>query len=503
MISCKKKKQKDINSDINEKIQDFETGKKVYFSMKYPMDNDLHAIDSFFSRILNKNNRSYLLETTISILREIILNASKANYKRIYFEDNNLDINNDEDYDKGMKNFKTALAKQEMIINKLCDSHYWINITCFQNERGIAIEGENNICPTRQERKRINDRINKSQSIHSFTQAYDSIFDTLEGAGLGMLLIYLLMKNAGIDYKLFQITYKKASVKASFSIPFETVKPEIRNKIIRKIIEEVDALPTLPAYIIELQTLCRHPEISIETIAEKISRDPSIAAGLLRLANSAAFITGKKINSLHEAIIIVGLKNIEMLITIAAAKKILENRYNRFRFIWEHCNKCAVYARIIALKKKMKSLADNAYMGGILHDIGKIILLAIEPETTTEIISILENRHPSSSSLLEEITIGISHTDIGAMIAEKWEFPAQIVEPIKNHHAPSQASDEHRGIVMAVYLANLFCNIEDHNAQNLFIEDSVLKFFNIHDIMSLELFHQDLKDTYSQIETLL
>ena len=499
MIECVSHDTFKVSPDINDLVEYFERGETIRFTFKHPSDSDFNIIDSFLARILSRNNKLYLLETVISILRELVLNAAKANYKRIYFSEKGLDINDPRDYDRGMTSFRNLISKQQVLQDKLKNNDYWIRITCIPGSTEVIIETENNAVPTKQELQRIEERIDKAQNIKSFSHTYDAVFDTLEGAGLGLLLTILLMKNAGLDHEHFKLICQRDSFLARLTIPRKIVKTAVTVEIKNSIIREIETLPTLPEYIIELKALCNNPDISIEELSERISKDPSLAADVLRLANSAGFITSKKIETISEAVIIIGLKNLDMILTIASAKKILQGRYRRFQMVWNHCNQCAVYARLIAMETGFRDIADNAFMAGILHDIGSIVLLTVDDDLTEKILHLLNRRKAPSSTVLEEITIGISHAEIGNLIAEKWNFPDYIIDVITYHHSPLKAEEKFKDLVMVVYLANILCNIEHNNMQFSFIEEQALDAFGISDKTAFEQFHNRIKQEYDQV----
>jgi HD-like signal output (HDOD) protein len=143
-------------------------------------------------------------------------------------------------------------------------------------------------------------------------------------------------------------------------------------------------------------------------------------------------------------------------------------------------------------------MAESAFISGILHDIGKIVLLSIDRSIVNTISEITKNKQLRSSSILEEISIGISHAEIGGLIAEKWNFPESLAAAIKNHHSPMNADDEHRDISYSVYFANLLCGIESNKYNYYYIESDILKWAGLSTIERLKSYHNSLKDSYSK-----
>ena len=100
----------------------------------------------------------------------------------------------------------------------------------------------------------------------------------------------------------------------------------------------------------------------------------------------------------------------------------MDQRFKSYKKIWEHCNTVAFYSRAIAEKKKLSKIYDKVFLAGMLHDLGKIVLLATSPDLDTWISDITKKREIRTSTVIEEISIGISHSTIGELIAQKWEY---------------------------------------------------------------------------------
>lgn len=146
----------------------------------------------------------------------------------------------------------------------------------------------------------------------------------------------------------------------------------------------------------------------------------------------------------------------------------------------------------------MPKLSDMVFLSGLLHDLGKIVLLSANADLTNQIENITVNRQMRTSTALEEVTMGISHSAIGKMIAEKWNFPEYIVEGIAYHHSPMNPEIKNRDAVFITYIANCMCLIEENKFDYLFMEDEVLANYAINSSESFDAFHESLKKQYSE-----
>jgi putative nucleotidyltransferase with HDIG domain len=466
--------------DFSKIIEGFNSGKKIKISFKFPTEKTLMRINSLIAKILSRQGRLYLLESIITIMRELTVNAIKANVKRIYFNQQNLDIHNPEDYSEGMDSFMDLVMKNlRNFKNDLMESEYFINFYLYRKDKGTYIRVINNCSILPVELERIKKRKENASEYDNFSDAYASFYDPAEGAGLGLILVVFLLRNAGIDPGMFRIYKKEKLLSTSIFVPDNLRKDEVTSEIKRKIIEEVDSLPTFPENITKIQELCSQKDVSIDTVASMIRVDPSLTAELLKLANSTDYYGGKRIETINEAIMRVGLENIKSLLIVASSRKILDERFKKFEQVWDHCNKVAFYARFIAIDKGYSSIADTVFMSGLLHDIGKIVLLSTERELVEIIAEIVKNREIITTTILEEVTLGISHTTIGRLTAEKWNFPEYLISTINNHHSPLSVSEKYGDIISLVYLANMLTGIESDKYSFMYVESEILEKYGL------------------------
>ena len=459
-------------SDLAMKVQD---GEEVSLKFSYPSDDILSAVNSLMAKILAKQDLIFLLDTIITIMRELVLNAVKANAKRLFFDKLGLNIEDEKVYKNGMKIFKESIISDlGSISDELNESHYRIMLSVIRNDSGISVSINNNSPILTEEFDRVNFRIKEALNNNDFNDAYDRVYDPSEGAGLGIVLSILLLKNAGIDPQNYSIIREEDGVTTSLLIPYVLRPVETTTEIKKQILQEVDALPTFPENILQLQSLCSDPDASIDEIARRIIMDPSLTADVLKISNSAGFITGKRIKNVNEAIMIIGLRNLNSILTVATARKIMDRRYKKFEQIWAHCNRTAFYSRAIAQELGKNNIVDQVFISGLLHDIGKIVLLSTGEGLLEHISDMVSNRKIRASTILEEIAIGISHSSIGALISNKWNFPDYLIEAVNFHHSPLDADEALSSVVSIVYLANMIAGIETKKYTYSYIENEVL-----------------------------
>ncbi len=484
-------------------ISRLESGAPVSFAFYYPDEKTMKYINSVFAKVLSKIDLEYLLDTLITIEREIIVNAAKANAKRVYFKNLELDITDPDNYRKGIEKFKQDIVGDlEVIKSDLAKSELKIRMTMQKVENGIRFTVTNNTAILPEELERINLRMTRAREYNDFSEAYEEVYDNTEGAGLGIVLVTLLLKNSGIGAESYTLSSDGASTKCDLTIPLELKPAEITTNIKKQIIELVQGIPTFPENIMMLQRMCANRDSDIGEIAEKIMIDPALTSDVLKLSNSAGFITGKRIEKVSEAVMIIGLKNLSAILVASGARRILDQRFQKFEQIWSHCNRTAFYARAIAAKYRLTRVLENVYLAGLLHDLGKIVLLSTNLELTNWIADIVNNRKIRTSTIMEEISIGISHATIGEIISKQWSFPEYLTEIIRHHHSPLRSKNEYRDQTFVTYLANLFCGIESRKYDYNYIEEPVLERFMIHSEEEAAKLHQEIKKSFEDQEKL-
>jgi putative nucleotidyltransferase with HDIG domain len=185
-----------------------------------------------------------------------------------------------------------------------------------------------------------------------------------------------------------------------------------------------------------------------------------MTADLLKVVNSAQYMLSKKVDTITEAVKMVGIRGIKNLLYSYGTQKTLGDDTLDKRALWDHSYKVAFYAYNLARNfKRGKNLLDDVYVSGILHDMGKIVFSNVHPDLLSNIRNFCQEKGLPISTF-EDLTAGLNHAEIGALIAEKWNFPDPLVMAIRFHHDPESAAPEYRDLVQAVYLANMFCEYE-------------------------------------------
>ena len=230
------------------------------------------------------------------------------------------------------------------------------------------------------------------------------------------------------------------------------------NNIFKKL-DRIDSLPTLPAIAMEVNKLLLSYDTSINALCNCIEKDQAMVSKILKLVNSAFFGLKARIGTIPHAVVILGFNTIRnavvslSIIDVFCTKKIFDGF--DIKPFWKHSVAVAVTSKYLAEKTRINS-ADDCFVGGLLHDMGKIVLVQHFNDLFQKVWLATKDGGRSFYEA-EKSEIPIDHAQIGGYLARKWQLPTRLVDAIRYHHAvrPS-ASDQN--LLMTVHTANIIVN---------------------------------------------
>ena len=217
---------------------------------------------------------------------------------------------------------------------------------------------------------------------------------------------------------------------------YSKIVPPLKTRIsVTKLVDSQKKLCSLPGIYQKLMEVMSNPNSSSANIAEVVSKDPSLSAKLLRLVNSPYFGLVNKIDTVSRAIAILGLNQLMALtkgiIIVEHFKEIPSHLLDMKRF-WKHSIAVGLMSSLLC-KDKVGAIEEKFMLAGLLHDIGKLIILIGMPGVYFNIMMIAkEERLPIVEA--EKRVLGFDHTDVGYVLAKRWYFPQNLQVMIKEHH---------------------------------------------------------------------
>ncbi len=227
---------------------------------------------------------------------------------------------------------------------------------------------------------------------------------------------------------------------------------------LHSIIMSTRDLPAMPQVASKVLELSSDPNTSAQQLQQVISDDQAMTARILKIANSAMYSCSRKIKTLTEAIVMLGFNSIRSLVVTSAARNLYNTRTSRSglkeRLLWEHSIGTGFACRLMA-QKNAPALVEEAFLAGLMHDIGKLVLNIKIPEKFDEIVQMVYNENrPFHATELENF--GFSHAEVGALLVHKWKLSPTLEDVIRNHHNPEAISPENP-LLLYLDLGNQLC----------------------------------------------
>ncbi|MEJ5227844.1 HDOD domain-containing protein [Thermodesulfovibrio sp.] len=214
-------------------------------------------------------------------------------------------------------------------------------------------------------------------------------------------------------------------------------------------VEKIESLPTIPPILRKILGLIEDPSVSLKKITDFVASDPTLTARILKMVNSPVYGFPGRISSVSHAMVILGLNAVKGLLLGVSVFEIMQKSMIG---LWEHSLSSAIFARIIATRKELAS-PEEISIGALLHDIGKVILIMALRDEYLQIVNSI-NGNERNVFEIEREKLGITHAEIGGVVAKKWNFPLKLIEPIMYHHRP-QLSDKFKTEAAIVHVSNI------------------------------------------------
>ncbi len=231
-----------------------------------------------------------------------------------------------------------------------------------------------------------------------------------------------------------------------------------------QLLQESEQIEPVPQVIHQLMELVEDPETPIDEITELILYEPVVTANLLRLANSAAFGFRKKVDSVHDAVVLLGLKRVVEIILLASVTKPLKSSHDGYGLdegqLWKQSVSCALMASALA-DTVDASLKHVVFTGALLKDIG-VVVMDRHVQHVHERIRRAMQEDRIDLVTAERQALGIDHARLGGHMAKKWNFSDTLATTIRTHHLADPLEGTPPETAM-VYLADCMCTLSGIN----------------------------------------
>jgi HD-like signal output (HDOD) protein len=237
----------------------------------------------------------------------------------------------------------------------------------------------------------------------------------------------------------------------------------MKSDSLRQLVTRCVELPSVPAVFSEMVEALQNPETDVETIGKIVVKDGAMTAKILKLVNSAFFGLGQKIADPNEAVAYLGTDTIKSLVLFANAFA----EYERIKLegfsieaLYAHSLITARAAKMVAIQRDAeRKIADESYVAGLLHDVGKLVFAANLTEDYQRVLGVAREKKIPIASAEREV-FGADHADIGGYLLGLWGLPVPVVEAIALHHKPRKAAEKAFAPLTAVHIGNVIASAE-------------------------------------------
>jgi len=212
-----------------------------------------------------------------------------------------------------------------------------------------------------------------------------------------------------------------------------------QKEFIEEIIQHVNHLPPMPANIIKLRKASQDPHANFAMLSPLIEEDPGLCADILHMANSAFYGVNHQVDTIQEAIRYFGMKPLIDFISLSFSNKAIKKSYSSIKNLDQyfiHSKQIAIASRILSKHAgKNRQYQDFFHVSGLLHDIGRLIVLVVSDEKSTNLIG---DSWKDVANIIqkEKECLGVDHCFIGMKICKKWQFSERLQQTILRHHSP-------------------------------------------------------------------
>ena len=266
-----------------------------------------------------------------------------------------------------------------------------------------------------------------------------------------------VLRCVGATHQFLLKPFKLPELQAALN-RIKGLKARLASAEIQRLVAKREHLPSIPKVYFEILDALQNPECSSEELGNIVSTDPALTSKLLQLVNSAFMGFAREVASAEEAVMLLGTGTIRSLalgLHAFSAFKSSPRTEATLQRVWEHSARVARFAeRITRLEGGDEKMAEESFTAGLLHDIGKLLLV---DNQSAAYLEILARAGAQGEGLIhaERIALNATHAEIGAYLLDLWGLPLPLVEAVAYHHEPGGAGHFEPGALTFVHAADV------------------------------------------------
>jgi len=236
------------------------------------------------------------------------------------------------------------------------------------------------------------------------------------------------------------------------------------SQVIKIALARIGDIATLPEVTAKIISVVDDPRSTARDLHNIIKTDPALATKILKVVNSAFYGLPGQVSGLDRAIVLLGLSAVKNIAISASISRLFtsEKLSDKFtaRDLWRHSVAVGVATRQFCTLIGKRAFAEEAFLAGLIHDLGMLVERQAFPEPLSEVIRTASKEEDRPFCEIETQTVGADHQALGAALAAKWKFPRPLQIVLGYHHNVENLSEEHRLLPTIVYAADTLCCYE-------------------------------------------
>ncbi|MFH1687163.1 MAG: HDOD domain-containing protein [bacterium] len=280
---------------------------------------------------------------------------------------------------------------------------------------------------------------------------------------------------------------------------------------VQQVISGIRNLPTPPIVFHQIQKVVNDHNASAAQVAAVLAEDPAMSVKVLKLTNSAFYGLAREVDSVKQAVVIVGMEAIKNLVLSASVLDMfkgdstLDSEFQEE--FWRHSLATAFCCRLLARRINSRGIVDpdTGFASGLLHDVGKMIICCYLPRQHTQIRIERQNRPDATNSDVELLVLQCTHEQIGAALASQWKLPSKLANAIEYHHKPLECEGP-EPVAHLVHVANYLAKktFLDRQEEHLIgsLAPGIMEYLAL-EPSDLDHFCEQLREDYSKAETFM
>ena len=463
-------------------------------SYTLPRNTEVY-IRTVMEMFLEECHQDHLKEYLNFCLSELLTNAKKANTKRVYFQEKGLDINNPEDYKKGMENFKMeTLTNIDHYLELQKKAGLYIKLSLRILADKIYIEIRNNVTLTVFEKERIQQKLDSVQQYHEMNEVFTNVLDQSEGAGLGIIIIILMLQKVGLSKDNYQVFSDDDETVTRIILPCNKVVYSAVEMLSYEFVNLEDTVPILKEHFDQANQIVNSADgIDRKALYEVVRKDLSLAL----LPFKYALEQDKNCFNLQKAIAMLSDYDLKFIYSDSNPRNRIIDDPEVFGEIINHSRRVSYYTYNLYKNCKAKDTfpqdEDYMYLLGLFNSIGALLLAGASKNQLDYITELSQQYSDLGDKILDIFLHRNASTYVSMVATKRFGFARGVYYDVVGWNGLALVPESDRTRIAILHLAEMIDFYSLGMVDFYQIDKTALKLFDIVDEQQFVKLSNDLK----------